>query len=90
MDMDGHTELTANPHGQSAAARTAGRIRAHMAERNDGPAQLAEALEISRPTARRWMAGRHNFTLNEIDAIAEWLDLDPFELWSPTKKGALT
>lgn len=80
--MSEHPRTPANPDGtNSAAVRTAAKLRGLIAEQDVDHAQLAADLGISRQTLRRWLQGRHALDLNAIQAIAERLNVSPAALW---------
>jgi transcriptional regulator with XRE-family HTH domain len=59
--------------GTTLNERAAAQIRALMAARRKTSAELGDALGISQSAASRRMLGDGTFTLNQIQATAEWL-----------------
>lgn len=55
-----------------------------MAARNLKGIDLAAALEKSPSSAARWMRGEHAFRLDELEAIATWLDVPIDKLIPPS------
>ena len=72
----------------SLTRRFAGNLRAEMARKNLKVVDLAKALKCSAPTARKRYMGQKTFTLGEVQAICEWLDVQPADLLadSPSTK----
>lgn len=65
--------VTQGANGGTLDERVAAQIRALMAARRLTSAELGEALGISQSSASRRMVGEGTFTLNEIQAAADWL-----------------
>ena len=59
-----------------------------MGARRLNASHLARALKISQSTAARRINGEGDITLDEIDAIAAWLDVPVTRLIAPAE-GAL-
>jgi transcriptional regulator with XRE-family HTH domain len=59
---------------------TAGEIRAHMGRQRKTGVQMAALLQISQQAASRRMNAEADFSLDELAAIAEWLNLSPLDL----------
>ncbi|MBO0596370.1 helix-turn-helix transcriptional regulator [Nesterenkonia sp. E16_7] len=66
-----------------SSRRLAGLLRATLAEQNVHHYQFARSQQISTRTAHRWLAGKHDFTLAEIQRISEYLELSPQALYAP-------
>jgi transcriptional regulator with XRE-family HTH domain len=72
----------------TAAQRIATEIRGIMAARKLGSLDLANYLQVHRSTANRRINGESDLTINEIEAIAGWLDVPVTRLIAPAE-GAL-
>ncbi|CAN7219974.1 helix-turn-helix transcriptional regulator [Microbacterium foliorum] len=53
----------------------AGAVRAELARANRKPADLADALGVSRPTVAGRLSGAYPFTIPELDKVAALLGL---------------
>ncbi|WP_455833707.1 helix-turn-helix domain-containing protein [Pseudarthrobacter siccitolerans] len=89
----GGTRLNTNHYSEnrateSASSRAATEIRGLMGARRLTAADLAQALNISYSTAAKRMKGEGDITLDEIEAIAAWLDVPVTRLIAPAE-GAL-
>lgn len=62
------------------SGQVAKEIRAEMVRRDLTVEELAAAVGISEATAFRRLSGELPFTLEELRAIATWLELPPAEL----------
>lgn len=51
-----------------------------MARQRKSAVELASVLGVSYGTVQRRLSGQYAFTLDELHAIAEWLDVDPADL----------
>lgn len=69
--------------GNTLDERVAAQIRALMAARRLTSADLGAALDISQSSASRRMVGEGTFTLNEIQATAEWLGVPITDIITP-------
>ncbi|GAA3404981.1 helix-turn-helix domain-containing protein [Pseudarthrobacter polychromogenes] len=67
----------------TAAQRIATEIRGIMAARKLGSIDLANYLQVHRSTANRRINGESDLTINEIEAIAGWLDVPITRLIAP-------
>ncbi|NMW64622.1 helix-turn-helix transcriptional regulator [Mobiluncus mulieris] len=63
----------------------ASNVRAEMARRNRQFGELAEILGVSRPTLRRSMAGKRDFTVTEMEEIARWLNMPLMNLMNTSR-----
>lgn len=71
MDEDDPTKTTPGTPSQ----RLASTLRGLLAERRLKATDLATALDISNSAASRRLSGEHDFRINEIEALATWLDI---------------
>lgn len=71
------------PAEPTAAQRIATEIRGIMAARKLGSIDLANYLQVHRSTANRRINGESDLTINEIEAIAGWLDVPITRLIAP-------
>ena len=71
------------PEQEKAAARVATEIRGLMGARKLSPIDLAKALNVSRHTASRRINGETDLSINEVEAIAAWLDVPVTRLIAP-------
>lgn len=60
---------------QTTTERTASAVRAELARRKISGTELATALGWSRTTTWRRLNGSHAFDVNELAAVAEFLDV---------------
>lgn len=74
-----------NPNSDSErpSVRTATALRGLLASRNLKGRDLASALKKSPSAASRRLSGQVDFTLDEVDVIAMWLDVPPSALLMP-------
>lgn len=68
---------------ETAAQRIAMEIRGLMAARRLGSTDLANFLNVHRSTAARRINGESDLTINEVEAIAAWLDVPVTRLIAP-------
>lgn len=61
-------------------AEMAGAVRAWFGIKNKRAGELAAALGVSRPTAADRYHGRTPYTNDEIDRVAEFLGISPFDI----------
>ena len=68
-----------------ASERTAATLRGIMASRTPKltGADLARHMGISQQSASRWLNGHHDFKLNQVERIAQWLGVHPEALTPP-------
>lgn len=66
--------------------RIAARLRGLLGEREIKPAEMAKALGIQPQSARRRLKGEHDFKMNELEAIADWLGIGIASLVNPPPK----
>lgn len=66
--------------------RIAARLRGLLGERDIKPAEMAEALNIKPQSARRRLKGEHDFKMNELEVIADWLGIGLASLVNPPPK----
>lgn len=71
------------PDQETAAQRIASEIRGLMAKKKLGAIDLANFLKVHRSTANRRINGESDITINELEAIASWLDVPVTQLISP-------
>lgn len=64
----------------TANERISTNLRGILAERRLGRSELANVLHISPQSASRRLNGEHDFKLSEINAIADWLEIEPGSL----------
>lgn len=64
----------------------AGEVRAEMARQRKTGVELASHLQISQQSASRRLTGETDFDLDEVASIAEWLDVDLYQLIAPVPK----
>jgi len=57
------------------ANRTAGAVRAELARRRTSGRQMAEDLGISKTSLHRRLTGEYPFTITQLVAIADYLQL---------------
>lgn len=60
----------------SAAERISANLRAALARKNLGRADLVNRFGMSPNSASRRLNGRHDFTVTELEEYAAWLDAD--------------
>lgn len=60
--------------------RVCAEIRAEMGFQHRSVADLAELLNVSRQSAKRRYDGELPYSLNEIEAVADWLKVDRVQL----------
>ena len=68
---------------ETAAQRIATEIRVIMAARKLKQTELAKFLKVHQSTAARRINGETDLTINEIEAIAKWLDVPVTRLIAP-------
>ena len=66
--------------------QVAARLRGTMAMADIHAADLANWLGISVQSVRRRMRGRHRFTLDEVEELAQFLRVPPATLLTPETK----
>lgn len=71
---------TTRQQAPTLADHVAANVRAEMAVRRLTSADLARVLHIGQRAASRRLSGELDFSLNEADAIARWLDVPRAEL----------
>jgi AraC-like DNA-binding protein len=71
----------------TAAKRVATEIRGLMGARNLTATDLANHLGVHRWTAARRIKGETDLSINELEAIAAWLDVPVTRLISPAAAG---
>lgn len=64
------------------AGRVATRVRMLMAAQRRTNGELAEVLNLSERAAQRRRLGEHPFSLAELEAVGEWLGVEPMSLLS--------
>jgi transcriptional regulator with XRE-family HTH domain len=69
--------------GHTLNERAAAQIRALMAARKRTSGELATALGLSQSAASRRMHGDGTFTLDEIQATADWLEVPITDIITP-------
>ena len=74
---------TTQAEPETAAKRIAMEIRGLMAARKLGSTDLATFLKVHRSTAARRINGESDLTINEVEAIAAWLDVPVTRLIAP-------
>jgi hypothetical protein len=67
----------------TATERAATEIRGLMGARKLNTVDLAQFLNVSRDTAARRLNGDVDLGLNEVEAIAGWLDVDVCRIIAP-------
>lgn len=67
----------------NAAQRCATEIRGLMGARRLGAADLARVIGVSTSTAKRRMYGDSDLSVNELEDIAEWLDVPVGRIIAP-------
>lgn len=67
----------AHPTGRPAQSRIAGVIRALMASRQEGQADLARLLHVEQSTISKMLTGSRKMTVDELDLIADYYGQDP-------------
>jgi hypothetical protein len=72
----------------TAAQRVATEIRGLMGARKLGTVDLAKHLDVSRHTAARRLNGETDLSINELEAIAAWLDVPVTRIMCPTAGAA--
>lgn len=87
MNAGHHSEATlaALPPASTgtAAQRAAAEIRGLMGARKLGPADLAPILGLSPSTAARRFNGEITLNINELEAVASWLDVPITRIIAP-------
>ncbi|MET4094603.1 helix-turn-helix transcriptional regulator [Arthrobacter sp. UYCu712] len=68
---------------RTAAQRAATEIRGLMAARRLRNIDLARALDVSTTTAGNRVSGEGDLSLNDIEAIAAWLDVPVTRIIAP-------
>lgn len=76
-------EQAQKPHAPSLAERVAMNVRAELAARRMTSADLAGRLSIGPRAAARRLSGEIDFTLNEAEAVADWLGVPMSALMAP-------
>ncbi|MDN4615963.1 helix-turn-helix transcriptional regulator [Leifsonia sp. F6_8S_P_1B] len=66
----------------SLSQRVATRVRMLMAARRATNRELAEVLGLSERAAQRRRQGHLEFSLSELELVANWLEVDPAALLS--------
>lgn len=77
-------QLRIVPGGGTATQRAATEIRGLMAARKLNTQGLAQLLNVSRDTAARRINGDVDISLNELETIADWLDVPAARIIAPT------
>lgn len=58
----------------------AGEVRARMARKRVRQVDLAEVLGMSQPSLSQRLTGRYPFTVDELDRLAQFFDVEPADL----------
>lgn len=74
--------------GTNASQRAATEIRGLMGARKLNTVDLAQLLHVSRDTAARRINGEQDLGLNELEAIAGWLDVPVTRIIAPAESAA--
>jgi transcriptional regulator with XRE-family HTH domain len=77
------TETNGAIGGRTLNGRAAAQIRALMAARRRTSAGLGELLGISQSHASRKLNGEGTLTLDQVQAVAEWLDVPITDIITP-------
>lgn len=70
-----NTRTPPGPEPLSASQRTAARIRAYMTRDGHQAAELADHLGLSTYSISRRLNGKHDFKIEELTKIADWLKI---------------
>ena len=80
--------MTTNTATDDYTSAIAGAVRAEFARHGKKLLDLAPVLGLSRPTTSgRWW-GRTPYTTTELDKVAQFLGIDPYELSESAARGA--
>lgn len=79
-DTDRHAQTVPD-----SARRLAGLLRGHLAEQGIRRYEFARDQALCLKTARRWLSGNHDFSLEEIQRLSDYLGIEPAELYTPAK-----
>ncbi|WAC65151.1 hypothetical protein OVA14_07055 [Agrococcus sp. SL85] len=60
--------------------RVAAAVRAHMGWQRKSVADLAKVLGLGAKAARRRYNGAQEFSLYEVERLADWLEVDKYDL----------
>lgn len=74
---------------QSVGQRTAANVRAELARRKISGRELAHGLKWSTPTTWRRLNGTHPFDIDELAAVARFLDVPISRLVDDTEEELL-
>lgn len=71
------------PYSTGLNEIVAGNIRAEIARRNVDQSEVGAVIGVNQATVSKKMKGRVRWHLEDIEAIAEFLDMEPYELLIP-------
>lgn len=84
--MSNAQQVVSSPLNNGANATVAANIRGELARMGSTQGQLAQHLGASDMSISRRMKGYNDFTASEIAAIADYLEVDPGELFVAKKR----
>ena len=73
--------ISSLPQRQPATERVAAEVRALMGRHNVTQMQLRDVLGVSQPAISARLHGQVPFDANEIEALAEYFDVSPGDLF---------
>ena len=79
--MTNTTPVTIQP-ATGLSSRVAARIRMIMAAKRKSVKDLAEIIHLSERQAQRLHKGQLAFSIAQVEAIAEWLDVDEITIFA--------